>query len=77
MIENPTKRQEIDGDYERPSKRLRMSVDPAEEKPTLELQDDSLLDNHTDTDEAEFQPTQVTRASDLYLDTVCLVISII
>ena len=83
MIESLTKRQDnssgqIDGDYGRPSKKQRMSVEPSDEMPTLEPKDsvnisESLLD---DTDEEEFQPVEVTRASDLYLDTVRLVISI-
>lgn len=85
MIESPTKRLDnspgqIDGDYGRASKRQRMSVEPFEEMSTLGPQDSvnaSLLDEHTDTDEEEFQPVEVTRASDLYLDTVCLVISIV
>jgi hypothetical protein len=56
-----------------------MSAEPSEEMSTLEPQDsvNSLLDDDTDTDEAEFQAVEVTRASDLYLDTVCLVISIV
>lgn len=83
MIESLTKRQDnssgqIDGDYGRPSKKQRMSVEPSDEMPTLEPKDsvnisESLLD---DTDEEEFQPVEVTRASDLYLDTVRFVISI-
>jgi hypothetical protein len=80
MIESLTKRQDnssgqIDGDYGRPSKKQRMSVEPSDEMPILEPKDSnlSLLD---DTDEEEFQPVEVTRASDLYLDTVRLVISI-
>ena len=83
MTESPTKRQDnppaqIDGDHGRPSKRQRMSVEPSEEMSTLGPQDNaSLLDEHTDTDEEEFQPLEVTRASDLYLDTVCIVISIV
>ena len=83
MIESPTKRQDcspgqIDGDYGRPNKRLRMSVEPSEEMSTLETQDSSMNPgDHTNTDEAEFQPVEITRASDLYLDTVCLVISIL
>lgn len=50
-----------------------MSVEPSEEMPTLEAQNsaDSLLDDdYTDMDEEEFQPVEVTRASDLYLDTI-------
>ena len=83
MIESPTKRQDnssgqIDGDYGRPSKKQRMSVEPSEMS-TLEPKDSvnlSILDD-TDSDEEEFQPVEVTRASDLYLDTVRLVISIV
>ena len=83
MIESPAKRQDngqVDEDYGRPSKRQRMSVEPSEGMSTLEPQDSvnpSSLDEHVDTDEAELQPVEVTRASDLYLDTVCTTISII
>jgi hypothetical protein len=83
MTESLTKRQDSssgqnDGDYGRPSKKQRMSVEPSEmstvqPKESVNL---SLLDSD-DTDEEEFQPVEVTRASDLYLDTVCLVISIV
>lgn len=83
MIESLTKQQDdspgqIDGDYGRPSKRQRMIVEPSNEMSSLGPQDSvnaSLLDEHTDIDEEEFQPIEVTRASDLYLDTVCVVIS--
>ena len=82
MIESLTKRQDnssgqIDGDYGRPSKKQRMSVEPSEEMPTLEPKDSVNLSLLDDTDEEEFQPVEVTRASDLYLDTVRLVISIV
>jgi len=80
MTESPTKRQDnspgqIDGGIGRPSKRPRMSAEPSEEMSTFKPQDNvnSLLDDHSDTDEAEFQPVEVTRASDLYLDTVCVI----
>jgi hypothetical protein len=80
MIESLTKRQDnssgqIDGDYGRPSKKQRMSVEP--EVPTFESKDSVNLSLLDDTDEEEFQPVEVTRASDLYLDTVCIVISIV
>jgi len=78
MIENSTKRQDnsagqIDEDYGRPNKRLRMSVEPFEEKSAVEPPDsvNSLLpDEYTDTDENESRPVEVTHASDLYLDTI-------
>jgi hypothetical protein len=84
MTESLTKRQDSssgqnDGDYGRPSKKQRMSVEPSEEMSTFQPKESvnlSLLDSD-DTDEEEFQPVEVTRASDLYLDTVCLVISIV
>lgn len=83
MIESLTKRQDNsssqnDGDYGRPSKKQRMSVEPSEEMSTVEPKESvnlSLLDD-TDEDE-EFQPVEVTRASDLYLDTVRLAIFIV
>ena len=82
MIESLTKRQDnssgqIDGDYGRPSKKQRMSAEPSEEMSTLEPKDSVNLSLLDDTDEEEFQPVEVTRASDLYLDTVRLVISIV
>jgi hypothetical protein len=82
MIESLTKRQDnssgqIDGDYGRPSKKQRMSVEPSDEMPTLEPKDSVNLSLLDDTDEEEFQPVEVTRASDLYLDTVRIVISIV
>ena len=54
-------------------------MEPSEEMSTIEPKksaDLSLLDD-TDSDEEEFQPVEVTRASDLYLDTVRIVISIV
>lgn len=83
MIESFTKRQDYssgqnDEDYGRPSKKQRMSVEPSEMS-TVEPKESvnlSLLDDADGTDEEEFQPVEVTRASDLYLDTVRLVISI-
>ena len=82
MIESLTKRQDnssgqIDGDYGRPSKKQRMSVEPSEEISTPEPKESVNLSLLDDTDEEEFQPVEVTRASDLYLDTVRLVISIV
>lgn len=83
MIENSTKRQDnsadqIDDDYGRPSKKPRMSVEPFEEKSAVEPQgnvNSSLPDEYSDTDEMESRPVEVTHASDLYLDTVGLVLS--
>ena len=82
MVDSLTKRQDnssgqIDGDYGRPSKKQRMSVEPSEERLALESKDSVNLSLLDDTDEEEFQPVEVTRASDLYLDTVRLVISIV
>ena len=82
MIGSLTKREDnssgqIHGDYGRPSKKQRMSVEPSEEVSTLEPKDSVNLSLLDDTDEEEFQPVEVTRASDLYLDTVRPVISIV
>ena len=82
MVDSLTKRQDnssgqIDGDYGRPSKKQRMSVEPSEERLALESKDSVNLSLLDDTDEEEFHPVEVTRASDLYLDTVRLVISIV
>ena len=82
MIDSFTKRQDNfsgqnDGDHGRPSKKQRMSVEPSE-VPTVEPRESvniSLLNDTDDTDEEEFQAIEETRASDLYLDTVCIVIS--
>ena len=84
MIESRTERQDsspgqVDEDYGRPNKRQRMSVEPSGEMPTLGPQrsvDVAPTLEQADTDEEEFQAVEVTRASDLYLDTVCFVISI-